>query len=177
MRGNWIQLMKPLGITILILVVLEIISTALLPMIGLTKYRVPFNVLIILYMGFKLETPYTSLLILVLQYTHSFFTIEGWEMGTIAGVMICIVISYLKDLLHLSSSIITIFVTQMFQFLWFVIVSSLIYLKADNFSYIVEKFWRFLPESILISLMAPFLFGILDVIWRGENQRALGESV
>lgn len=177
MRGNWIQLMKPLGITILILVVLEIISTALLPMIGLTKYRVPFNVLIILYMGFKLETPYTSLLILVLQYTHSFFTIEGWEMGTIAGVMICIVISYLKDLLHLSSSIITIFVTQMFQFLWFAIVSALLYLKADNFSYIIEKFWRFLPESILISLMAPFLFGILDVIWRGENQRALGESV
>jgi uncharacterized membrane protein YvlD (DUF360 family) len=159
------------------LIVLEIFSTALVPMLGLTKYRIPFNILIILYLGFKLETPYTSLLIFVLQYTHSFFSIEGWEMGTIAGVIICIVIGYLKDLLHLSSSIITIFITQVFQFLWFVIVSVLLYLKEDNFSYIVEKFWRFLPESIAISLLAPFFFGILDVIWRTETDRSLGESV
>ena len=177
MKGDWIKLLRPLGITLLILIVLEIFSTALIPMLGLTKYRIPFNVLIILYLGFKMETPYTSILILVLQYTHSFFTIEGWEMGTIAGVMICIVISYLKDLLHLSSSIITIFITQLFQFLWFAIVSTLLYLKEDNFSYIIEKFWRFLPESIIISLLAPFFFGILDVIWRAETERSLGESV
>jgi hypothetical protein len=176
-KGDWIKLLKPLGITLLILIVLEIFSTALVPMLGITKYRIPFNVLIILYLGFKLETPYTSILIFALQYTHSFFSIEGWEMGTIAGVMICIVISYLKDLLHLSSALITILVTQMFQFLWFVIVSTLLYLKEDNFSYIVEKFWRFVPESIVISLLAPFFFGILDVIWRGEAQRSLGERV
>ncbi|MCF8057660.1 MAG: hypothetical protein K9K67_00075 [Bacteriovoracaceae bacterium] len=177
MKGDWLKLIRPLGITLLILVVLEIFSTALVPMLGLMKYRIPFNVLIILYLGFKMETPYTSLLILILQYTHSFFSIEGWEMGTIAGVIICIVISYLKDLLHLSSSVITIFVTQVFQSLWFVIVSILLYLKEENFSYIVEKFWRFLPESIVISLLAPFFFGILDVIWRAETDRALGDSV
>lgn len=177
MKGDWLKLIRPLGITLLILVVLEIFSTALVPMLGLMKYRIPFNVLIILYLGFKMETPYTSLLILILQYTHSFFSIEGWEMGTIAGVIICIVISYLKDLLHLSSSVITIFVTQVFQSLWFVIVSILLYLKEEDFSYIVEKFWRFLPESIVISLLAPFFFGILDVIWRAETDRALGDSV
>ncbi|MCR9204763.1 MAG: hypothetical protein NXH75_09310 [Halobacteriovoraceae bacterium] len=177
MRGDWLKLLKPLGITILILVVLEIISTALIPMMGLTKYRIPFNVLIVLYMGLKLETPYTSLLILTLQYTHSFFSIEGWEMGTIAGVLICIIISYLKDLLHLSSSLITILVTQMFQFVWFAIVSVLLYIKEESFSYILEKFWRFLPESIVLSLLAPFFFGVLDAIWRGEQDRSLGESV
>lgn len=177
MKGDWLKLLRPLGITLLILIVLEIFSTALVPMLGLTKYRIPFNILIILYLGFKLETPYTSLLIFILQYTHSFFSIEGWEMGTIAGVIICIVISYLKDLLHLSSSVITILVTQLFQSFWFVIVSTLLYLKEDNFSYIVEKFWRFLPESIVISLLAPFFFGILDVIWRAEGERSLGERV
>lgn len=177
MKGDWIKLLRPLGITILILVVLEIISTALIPMMGLTKYRIPFNVLIVLYMGLKLETPYTSILILCLQYTHSFFSIEGWEMGTISGVIICIIISYLKDLLHLSSSIITIFVTQMFQFVWFFIISALLYLKEESFSFILEKFWRFLPESIVLSLLAPFFFGVLDVIWRAEENRTLGESV
>lgn len=177
MRGDWLKLLRPLGITILILVVLEIISTAMIPMMGLTKYRIPFNILIVLYMGLKLETPYTSLLILALQYTHSFFSIEGWEMGTISGVLICIIISYLKDLLHLSSSLITILVTQMFQFVWFSIISVLLYIKDESFTYILEKFWRFLPESIVLSLLAPFFFGILDAIWRGEQDRSLGESL
>ncbi len=177
MKGNFAHLIKPLGITLLILVVLEIMSTAFLPVMGLTKYRIPFNVLIILYMGFKLETPYTSILILILQYTHSFFSIEGWEIGAVAGVMICFIISYLKDLLHLSSSVITIFVTQIFQTLWFIIVSSLIYLKTDDFTYITQKFWRFLPESIVISLLAPILFSILDAIWKTEGESGLGSSV
>lgn len=178
MKGNFAHLIKPLGVTLLILVVLEILSTAFLPMMGLTKYRIPFNVLIVLYMGFKLETPFVSIMILILQYTNSFFSIEGWEMGTVAGVVICIVISYLKDLLHLTSSIITIVVTQIFQTLWFLIVSSLVYLKTDDFSYIAQKFWRFLPESIVISLLAPFLFSILDAIWKTESDSGgLGSSV
>ena len=177
MRGDWIKYLRPLGITLLILVVLEIFSTALLPMLGLTKYRIPFNVLLVLYLGFKIESPYTSLFILILQYTHSFFTIEGWEMGTIAGVMICIVISYLKDLLHLSSSVITIIITQMFQVLWFFIVAILFYIREESFAYIVEKFWRFVPESIVISLLAPLFFSVLDAIWRTESDRALGDSV
>jgi hypothetical protein len=177
MRGNWLNLLKPLGVTLLILVIFEVLSTALFPMMGLIKYRLPFNVLIILYIGFKLENPFVAILIFILQYTHSFFSIEGWEMGTIAGVLIYVVISYLKDLLHLSSSIMTIFVTQMFQFLWFLIVSTILYIKTDELSYIIEKFWRFLPESIVISLLAPVLFAVLDVIWQSEQQSALGDSV
>jgi len=177
-KGNFAHLIKPLGITLLILIVLEILSTAFLPMIGLTKYRIPFNILIVLYLGFKLETPFVSIMILIIQYTNSFFSIEGWEVGTVAGVMICIVISYLKDLLHLTSSLITIVVTQIFQVFWFLIVSSLVYLKTDNFSYIVQKFWRFLPESIAISLLAPLLFSILDAIWKMDSDNSeLGSSV
>jgi hypothetical protein len=143
---------------------------------GVSKYRIPFNILIILFMGFKLKTPYIAILVLITQYFHSFFSIEGWAMGTIAGVTICLIISYLKDLLHFTSYIITIFVTQLFQTLWFLIVSSLLYLKVGDLSYITEKFSRFVPESILISCMAPFFFLVLDLIWRVDEQGMLGES-
>ncbi len=177
MRGSWINLLRPLGLTLLILVLFEVLSTAFFPMIGFTKYRLPFNILIILYLGFKIENPFLAILIFILQYAHSFFSIEGWEMGTIAGVLICIVISYLKDLLHLSSSIMTILVTQMFQLLWFVIISTILYIKTDDLSYILEKFWRFLPESIVISLLAPILFVVLDAIWQSEQRSGLGDSV
>jgi len=176
-KGQIKDLIIPLFITLLILVVLEIISTALLPAFGIQKYIIPFNILIVLYLGFKLETPYLAILILIVQYFHSFFSIEGWELGTIAGIFICIVISYLRDLIHFSSAAITITVTQVFQVVWFLIVSSLFYLKTGNMGILVEKMWRFIPESIAISLLAPFFFAIFDRIWGVNSEGMLGGDV
>lgn len=177
MKGQVKDLLIPLFITLLILIVLEIISTALLPAFGIQKYIIPFNILIVLYLGFKLETPYLAVLILVVQYFHSFFSIEGWELGTIAGVFICIVISYLRDVLHFSSAAITIAVTQVFQVVWFLIVSCLFYLKTGNIAVLIEKMWRFIPESIVISLLAPFFFAIFDRIWGTSGEGSLGGEI
>ncbi len=175
MRIRSREIVPRLFITILILIVLEVISSAFLPLFGISKYMIPFNVLIVLFLGFKLENPYLALMIVVVQYFHSIFTIEGWEMGTISGVLICIIISYLRDILHFTSSIVTILVTQMFQFIWFVILSSLLYLKLGSFNYIVEKFWRFIPESIVISLVAPFFFSVLDKVWGVREEGLMGD--
>ncbi|WP_127716607.1 hypothetical protein [Halobacteriovorax sp. HLS] len=177
MKRQFKDLIVPLFITLLILTILEIISTSLLPAFGAQKYIIPFNILIVLYLGFKLETPYLAVLILIVQYFHSFFSIEGWELGTIAGIFICIIISYLRDVLHFSSAAITIAVTQVFQVVWFLLVSSLFYLKTNNFTFLVEKMWRFLPESIAISLMAPFFFSIFDRIWGTSGDGMLGEDI
>ncbi|EQC45705.1 hypothetical protein [Bacteriovorax sp. Seq25_V] len=175
MRIRSREIVPRLFITILILIVLEVMSSAFLPLFGISKYMIPFNVLIVLFLGFKLENPYLALMIVAVQYFHSIFTIEGWEMGTIAGVLICIIISYLRDILHFTSSIVTILVTQMFQFIWFVILSSLLYLKLGSFDYIVEKFWRFIPESIVISLVAPFFFSVLDKVWGVRDEGLMGD--
>ena len=88
------NLLVPLFITLLILIVLEILSTTFLPFFGLIKYRIPFNILIVLYLCFKLDSPHVAIFILITQYVHSFFSVEGWEMGTIAGVIISISISH-----------------------------------------------------------------------------------
>jgi uncharacterized membrane protein YvlD (DUF360 family) len=176
MRIRTSEIVPRLFITVLILLVLEVISSAFLPLFGINKYMIPFNVLIVLFLGFKLENPYLAVMIVVVQYFHSIFTIEGWEIGTIAGVLICVVISYLRDVLHFTSSVVTIMVTQLFQFLWFTIVSALLYMKLGSIDYIVDKFWRFLPESIVLSLMAPFFFSILDKVWGVRDEGLMGES-
>ncbi len=175
MRVNTVEILPSLFITILILFLLEVLSTSVLPLFGLVNYMIPFNVLIILFLGFKIESPYLAIMILCVQYAHSIFTIEGWEMGTIAGVLICIVISYLRDLLHFSSNLLTIVTTQLFQFLWFLVTSSLLYLKLGDFGYIIQKFWRFLPESIVLSLLAPFFFSFLDKVWRVRGEGLMAE--
>lgn len=177
MKSDFRSLILPLILTLLMLCVLEIFSTAFLPVVGLRKYIIPFNILIILYLGFKLESPYIAILIILIEYFHSFFSIEGWEFGTIAGVFICILTSYLRDILHFSSAGMTMLVTQIFQGVWFLIVSAIMYIRLENMDYIVGKFWRFIPESLLISLLAPFFFSVLDRIWSGGEGGMLGDEV
>jgi len=176
-RGSFLYYIRPLLVTVLLLIICEVLSTTILPLIGLQTYRIPFNVLIVLYFGFKVDTPYTALMILIIQYFHSFFSIEGWEMGTIAGISICIVMSFLRDLIHFSSSIITVVVTQLFQFLWIFVMMGLLYIKHDESGYVMSKFWHFLPESFVLSLLAPFLFYLLDAIWSGREENGLGDTL
>lgn len=175
MRSDLKDIALPVIKTLIILIVLEIFSTAILLMFGLVKYRIPFNIMVVLYLGFKLNVSYLSILILFYQYVHSLFSTEGWEMGTLVGIIISIVISYLRDLIHFTSSAVTIFVTQLFQTLWFLLISGLIYLKTDDLSYVVEKFWRFIPESLFISFVAPFFFFILDRVWNVKENGLLGD--
>jgi len=163
-------------LTILFLIILEVLSTAMLPMIGVSKYRLPFNILIILFLGFKLETSFLAILILVVQYTHAFFSIEGWASGTIAGIIVCTIISYLRDLMHFSSAGFTMLVTQLFQLVWFLIISVFFYIRFDNVEFLIEKFWRFIPESICISLLSPLFFALLDKIWKVREDGVLSDE-
>jgi hypothetical protein len=176
MKGRLSSLLIPLLITILILIVLEIFSTTFLPIIGLKNYIIPFNIMIVLFLGLKLETPYLAIFILVVQYFHSFFSIEGWEMGTIAGIIVCLVISQLRDLIHLSSAAITVLMTFLFGWAWFLVVSVLFYLKFGDMHFVTTKFWRFLPEVIVISFSSPFFFSLLDKVWKADENGYLGDE-
>ena len=103
MRLKLKNLWAPLVATMGLLIFFEIISSTLFPIVGIQNYRLPFHILIVLYLGFRLETPYLSFLVLLLQYIHSLFSIEGWALGTVAGVLICMLCAYLKELLDFSS--------------------------------------------------------------------------
>jgi len=177
MRLRLKNIIPSLILTLIFLLILEIISSTLLPVFGLINYRIPFNVLILLYIGFKLETPWIALLILCIQYLHSFFSNEGWALGTFTGTMICILVSYVRDLIHFNTIFATIFVTQIFQTLWFLIVSGMIYIQVNNTNLLIEKFWRFLPESLFISIISPVFYMILDRIWKSDQSEAFGEGV
>ncbi|MBH48657.1 MAG: hypothetical protein CME71_10855 [Halobacteriovorax sp.] len=163
-------------VTLLILIVLETLASSLFPMFGMSRYRIPFNVLIVLYITFKLRTPWIPVMVFLVQWFHSIFTVEGWEMGTIAGIIVAIVVSYAKDLMHFSSVAITMVLTQVFQCLWVAVIIGLLALKgAENF-YLLDKFWRFIPESLILSFLSPFLFSILDKIWASSEHGMLGDN-
>ncbi len=157
-------------LTTLLLIFLQVLSTAILPTLGLGKFRLPFNILIILFLAFKLESPFLAIFIMIFQYIYSFFSVEGWALGTFAGIVVSMVVAYLKDVIHFSSVFLTILVTEIFQLAWFVVVSMLIYLQVGNWEYIFDKLARFVPESLAISFIAPLVFAFLDKAWKIDKQ-------
>lgn len=177
MRSEIKNVVAPMLITVLILIVLEVLATSLIPVLGFKNFILPFNVGVVLFFGFRFQTPYLPLFILIVQYFHSFFTVEGWEPGTIAGIIVCVLISYLRELIHFSSAAATMIVTQIFQTFWFLVVSGLIYMRMGEVSYIVDKFWRFIPESIILSLLSPFLFVVFEKVWSMSEGGLLGDEI
>ena len=176
MRTSLKDIIIPLLKTLLLLFILELITTAVFPSVGLRNYRIPFNILLVLFLGLRLETPYLAIIILVVQYFHAFFSIEGWEMGTITGIIICVVVSYIREMIHFSSWGMTIIITQLFQLLWFFVQSTIIYIQLGNLHYIIDKGWRFLPQSIIISLLSPLFFWLMNKIWKMSDRGILGEG-
>jgi hypothetical protein len=176
-RTNLKDIIFPLLKTLILLFFLEIMTTAVFPNIGLINYRIPFNILIVLFLGLRLETPYLAIIILFVQYFHGFFSVEGWEMGTVTGIVICVVVSYVREMIHFSSWGMTILITQVFQLLWFFVQSILIYIQLGSLGYIFEKGWRFLPQSVIIALLSPIFFYILNRIWNINDRGMLGDKV
>jgi hypothetical protein len=44
-------------------------------------------------------------------------------------------------------------------------------------NYIFEKGWRFLPQSVIIALLSPFFFYLLNRIWDVDDRGMLGDKV
>lgn len=152
--------------TAILLILMEVFSSAVLPALGLSNFKPAFNVLIVLYMAFKIEVPFLPFLILGVQYIHSAFSIEGWAVGTVAGILIAMSVKYVKDMLNFTSAISTIIVVQLFQIAWFVIVAIILTLKVGDLGHFFEVFMRYLPESIFLSLISHYFFKLLDYFWK-----------
>ncbi len=170
MRLRFSQLLISFAITMALLVGLEIVTSTILPALGWNEYRLTFNVLIILFLAIRLHSSAVPWMIMGLQMVHSIFSIEGWALGTLAGLIVMVSANYLKELLHLTTAIMTMITVQLFQMIWYITVTLIICLKISNFEKFGMIIWSFIPGSILLSLISPILFWILEHIWRVPSE-------
>lgn len=166
MRMRLSQLLISFAISVGLLMGLEIVTSTILPAIGWHEYRLTFNVLIILFIALRLDSPLVPWMIMGLQMVHSIFSVEGWALGTLAGLIVMVSANYLKELLHLTTAFMTMVTVQLFQLIWYITVTVIICLKISNFDKFGMIIWSFIPGSILLSLISPVLFWILEQIWR-----------
>ena len=134
------------------------------------------NLFFILFLSFYRNGTFIAFLIIYFQYIHALFTIESWAIGASAGLAISIMISYLRDWIHLSNSFVTIIFVQLFQFIWFLFTSLIIYLKNADIDLILQKFWLFIPESIILSIISPYAFRLFHMVWTYGEQGELEGS-
>lgn len=166
MRLRFSQMLMSFAITIGLLVGLEIITSTLLPALGWYEYRLTFNVLILIFLAIRLDSPLVPWMILNIQIVHSIFSVEGWALGTFAGIIVMLSANYLKELLHLTTAVMTMITVQLFQLIWFLTISVVICLKISNFDKFGMIVWSFVPGSILLSLVSPLLFWLMEQIWK-----------
>jgi len=162
-----------MALTLAVLVVLEVISATIFPLIGIENYQIPFNILIVLYLSFKLDSPYLAVLILLVQYFHSLFSIEGWAIGTFIAVLLSRIIYFFKETIQFFSFPLVILVVQASFLLWFLFSSIFLYFQNNSFAPIWSRFWIFFPESVIASILAPLLFLLLERIWKQDEEATL----
>ena len=166
MRLKFSQMMISYCLSLAILTGLEVFTSSILPALGWVEYRLTLNVLIILFIALRLDSPLVPWMILGLQLVHSIFSIEGWALGTFAGLIVMVSANYLKELLHLSTAIMTMLTVQLFQVIWYLTVTLIICLKISNFEKFGLILWSFVPGSIMLSIISPILFWVLEFVWR-----------
>jgi hypothetical protein len=166
MKMRFSQLLMSFLITLSLLTGLEIVTSTILPSLGWHEYRLTFNVLIIIFLAIRLDAPVVPWMIMALQMIHSIFSVEGWALGTLAGLIVMTSANYLKEVLHLSTAIVTMATVQVFQLVWYVTVTLIICIKISNFDKFGLIMWSFIPGSIFLSMISPLLFWVLGRIWR-----------
>jgi hypothetical protein len=164
------QFLLAFTLTLALLTGLEILTSTLLPAFGWKEYRLTFNVLVILFLAIRLNSPSVPWLILALQMIHSVFSIEGWALGTLAGLIVMFSANYLKELLHLTTAFMTMITVQLFQMIWYLTVTVVICLKISDFDKFGMIIWSFIPGSFLLSLISPAIFWLLGSIWRVPSE-------
>lgn len=153
-------------LTILLLMFLETISTALIPALGFHGLLLPFNVLFILFLAFRVHTPMLPIYVLMIQFFHSIFSVDGWAHGTLNGLVICLGINYLKNIINFTTTVSIMVITFVAMIAWYIMTAFLLYVSAKNLDLALNRLWGSFPECLIISLISPAFFTVLGRIWR-----------
>jgi hypothetical protein len=152
--------------TLIFLLIIEVFASTILPYLGFVHFRFSIDQLIIIYIAIKLNTDHTPFLIFIIEYVHSFFTIKGWEVGTISGVLMALVINFFKDVIQLNSIGFNIVIVFFFQLIWNVVTGFLLFVKMNNFELFKEIMFKSITEGLFLSIISPVVFILLDKIWK-----------
>ena len=145
-------------VTTLILVFSDILVSTCFPLVGLENFRVSIVVLIILYLCFYFNNILIAPLIAYFYMVHGVFSLEHWSVGALSCLLVSILISFLRNLIHLNNFFVTFVFVQIFQILIFFLSRGMMYFKLGQGHFLSESSKFFVAESLIISVIGPIHF-------------------
>ena len=154
--------------TILLLFVIEILSSSLFPSLGLANSRIVITILFTLFFAIRIQSNFVPFYILIIHLFHSAFSIEGWAIGTFSGLSMALVLGFLRGKIQVNSYISTSLLTFVFHLFWLLISTTLICLKLQNFELFTNLYFKPLIGVVVVSVISPFFFIILENFWKKD---------
>jgi len=155
-------------IVLCLFILLDIMNTTLLPILGLS-IRPPFFLILILYLAFFKEFSFIPLLVFIIHYSHSIFSIEGWAITTLSSLFLIVIIGQFREVIHLSNFIMAIFFLELFQIIWLALFSLFLFIKVGNIDFISHKISYVFYEITIVSLVAPLFFKFLNHFFNSQD--------
>ncbi len=155
--------------TSLLLIVSNIFFTTLFPFVFNIGFRPSLNVVILLFLAYRLQGNSLPFIILFFQSVHGAFTAQGWAFATLAGIGVGLIISRIKDMVHFYLSWVQVAFTFVFSWIYFFILSFFMYLKTEELSFFYLNLGTELAESLFSAALAPFIFKVMKKIWKTDS--------
>ena len=152
--------------TILFFMSLEIISRTTIPALGFTNLLFPVHIIFIIFCGLHFNNPFLPFCILFIHILHNIFSVESWSYGTINGIVICLEINLLKNILNISAKTFIFMISVISTISWYLFNAIFIYIQSKNIIFSTQYIWNSIIEIIIITALAPFLLNVLNRIWR-----------
>ena len=153
------------SISVAIFILLEITTTTIFPLIGLSALRFSVFPLVVLFLSFYRNTNMIALLIILFSYVHGIFSVEVWYLSAFTGIVVSIIIAYFSDLIHLSNRFVTTFFAFAFQIAMVTLRSIVFFLRGDGWEFILKSLTNQVFEIIILSILSSFAFDFLSLIW------------
>lgn len=151
--------------TLFLVFILDFFSSSLFPTFQQTYFFPSFHILIIVFFSFFQPAERIPFLVLITASFHSIFTIEGWAVGTITGLIVANILVLIKDTIQFSSFIATFLMVYAIQVFWSLILGTLLSIKLENW-YILKSYLSFsLVQGIILGIVALPIFKLLEKIW------------
>ncbi len=156
--------------TLFLVFILDFLSSSFFPIFQQTYFFPSFHILILIYLAFFQPAHRLPFLVLIIESFHSLFTVEGWALGTITGIIVGNILVLIRDTIQFSSFFATFLLVYAVQVLWSLISGTLLAIKLENW-YIVESYVTFsLIQGIILGLVALPFFKLLEKIWDKEDR-------
>jgi len=161
--------MNPTEIKYFFLVILfqvfsEIILSSLVPLFFSYNLRLSITSIICIFIILKKNYTWVPILLFFFQFIHSFFSIQGWETGLLCSTLIWFILLYVKDMVHLSTGSLILFVGCSCLF-WFFCENLILGYKVGDFKHFFMYLNLNLIEFVVLLISTPLIFSILEKLW------------